>query len=156
MKRFTFPLERVLRWRRTQAELEEARLAELFGELERIRREIAALERELAGGEEALLAAARKGEAVDPRTLAFLEEFRRYVRGRRRELRGSETELEWRISEQRKALVEARRRVRILEKFKEKKFGEWRLAADREASRLADELFLVHKARGMEGSLLEG
>jgi len=156
VKRFAFPLERVLRWRRTQAELEEARLAELMAELARVRREMAALQRELAGGEQALVAAARKGEAMDPRALAALDDFRRYVRRRRDRLRRSEAEIEWRISEQRKAALEARRRAKVLEKYREKRLEEWRLAADQEANRLADELYLAGKARREQRSLLEG
>lgn len=157
MKRFRFTLEKALRWRRMQAELEEARLAELLGRRERLRRESATLERELAGGEQALSAAARRGAAVEPQELAALEEFRRYVRRRREELRRAETELEWRIGERRKAVLEARRAVRILEKFRAKKFAEWSREADREESRIADELHLLRRTGSGGGAFrIEG
>ncbi len=140
-----------------QAELEEARLAELLGRREGLRRESAALERELAGGEQALSAAARRGAAVEPQELAALEEFRRYVRRRREELRRAEAELEWRIGERRKAVLEARRAVRILEKFREKKLAEWNREADREESRIADELHLLRRTgSGGEPLRVEG
>ena len=51
---------------------------------------------------------------------------------------------EWqaRASKQQQAVVEARRRVRLIEKLEERQRRDWKAAADREQENLASELYL--------------
>ncbi len=158
MRRFSFSLDRVLHWRRSQAELEEMRLEELFGQIRLVRSNLGELQRQMSRGEQALLAAARQGEAIEARDLAALEEFRVFARRRQQELRRQEAEIEWKISEQQKAVAEARRAVKALEKLRERKYEEWVRELDREEARLIDELFLSRRGRepGAVGSLFRG
>jgi len=53
--------------------------------------------------------------------------------------------VEWRgrSGKQQQAVVEARRRVRLLEKLEERRLQEWKMAADREQENLASELYLA-------------
>ncbi len=48
-----------------------------------------------------------------------------------------------RVVAQQTALMEARRRCRLLEKLKEKRFEEWRAAGERQIEDLASESFLA-------------
>ena len=52
-----------------------------------------------------------------------------------------------RANQQQKAVVEARRRVRLIEKLEERQFHEWKVAADREQENLASELYLARWKR---------
>ena len=52
-----------------------------------------------------------------------------------------------RASKQQKAVVEARRRVRLIEKLEERQFQAWKAAADREQENLASELYLARWKR---------
>jgi hypothetical protein len=56
---------------------------------------------------------------------------------------------EWqaRASKQQQLVVEARRRVRLIEKLEERQLRDWKAAADREQENLASELFLARWKR---------
>ncbi len=57
MKRFTFPLSRVMDWRRMQARAEELKLEQLYAEMRGIDAREAELDEERSGSERALIAA---------------------------------------------------------------------------------------------------
>ncbi|HLX42730.1 MAG TPA: hypothetical protein VKR43_04820, partial [Bryobacteraceae bacterium] len=57
MRRFSFPLERVMEWRRTEARIEEAKLERLLGERRGIDARAAALNVDRSEAELALIAA---------------------------------------------------------------------------------------------------
>src|SRR6202035_4703589 len=103
MKRFNFRLDQVRRWRQDQAELEEMRLQQLYTELRvmEARRKAIAAEADLSR---------RKlvtQQSVTAEELSFLEAFRAYANDQIRQLGLKEREMEVRIKEQRRLLMEA-------------------------------------------------
>ena len=139
MQNFQFRLERILNWRRKEFEAEEARLGILVAErkrLEAARCEIlSAWDR--AGTK--LLAMGR----VDGGDLAALGGFRvrlqRDLEANARERR----EAAERLAGQQARVMEAHRRVRLLEKLRHRKLEEWRVAWNREIENFASEAFLA-------------
>jgi len=143
MRSFRFSLEKVLSWRRTELQAEEARLAALFAQRTRLdaaRAEIRAV-RDRAGS--------RMLEAgpIDGVELASLSGYLRRLEkelialDRQRAQSGEE------ILKQRARVVDAHRRVRLLEKLKDRRLGEWRLDWQRENENLASESFLARWRR---------
>ncbi len=68
-------------------------------------------------------------------------------RGRVKELALKRLECQKELAAQQAALVEARRRCRLLERLKERRATEWRSAADRELEELASDSYLAQWAR---------
>jgi flagellar export protein FliJ len=143
MRNFRFSLEKILSWRRTELQSEEARQAAMLAERSRLdaaRAEIRAA-RECAGS--------RMLEAgpIDGIELASLSGYLRRLEKEliamdRRRAQSAEE-----ILKQRARVVDAHRRVRLLEKLKDRRLGEWRLAWQRETDSLASEAFLARWQR---------
>ena len=143
MRNFRFSLERVLSWRRTELQAEEARLAALFAERSRLDTARAEIRAARDGAGNRLLQA----EAVDGIELESLEGYRRRMEKEliamdRRRAQSAEA-----ILKQRATVVDAHRRVRLLEKLKDRRLGEWRLDWQRENENLASESFLARWRR---------
>ena len=143
MKRFEFRLERVLDWRREQADVEEARLQPLFAERRHIQAERAQLETERAAADSAVVAL-REHSSTD---LAALDAYRRHVRAAREKLDRREGDCGARILEQRRQVLVARRRFHLLERLKERARKHWQSDFDRELETLASEAFLARWRR---------
>jgi flagellar export protein FliJ len=139
MQRFRFRLESVLAWRRLHLELEETKLQRLFEELRRVDLAGQRLDAEKAQEERAVLYAA----SVEARELAALESYRQHVRREKERLRKERADCQARVAAQRGLVLKAERDVRLLEKLREKRLGEWQAAADKEQEALASELFLA-------------
>lgn len=139
MKRFSFPLERVQRWRRGQAELEEMNLRHLLAELHATdaRRRHLVEEREQA--EAAILS--QKTAAAEE--LSGLDSFRQYVKAQGRALDEIRRQQQEKIAAQRQRVIEARRRLELLERLHHKARGEWQAAFNKEQEDMAAELFLA-------------
>lgn len=139
MRVFRFPLEKVLDWRRTQLEVAEAELRKRAAAL-------AAVDRERALVEAAAVAAeieVRRASSVDGAELAALDEFRRHVHSQERMLAARRAECERRAAAQEAAMLEARRRCRLLERLRERRWSEWKAEADRELEQVAAESYLA-------------
>lgn len=139
MQRFEFPLEKVRSWRQSELQAEEARLAPLVAEqvrLEECRRQIADAR---ATADRELLAAA----TVEGFDLEALARYRVGLENRRagieRELAGCRDAM----ARQRARIMEAHRRLRLLEKLRERRFGEWQTAWERELNAFASEGYLA-------------
>lgn len=139
MKRFHFPLGRVLALRQTQAELEAARLQRLDAERSAINRERLELAESGQAADRAVLGSA----ALEAHELAALTAHRSYVSKQDRKLQARSEEVDRRIAAQVVELTEARRRVRLLEKLRERRRAEWQAACDREQEETATEVFLA-------------
>jgi flagellar export protein FliJ len=139
MKAFRFPFDRVRRWRAQQLEMEEAKLQKLFSERNSIRAARAVLAEERMAEERAV----RAPGAATASDLAALDAFVRYVVAEQRRLNGAESDCENRIAAQQREVAEARRRVELLNRLKEKRQAEWQHEFDREQETLAGELFLA-------------
>jgi flagellar export protein FliJ len=139
MKRFEFTLLRVRDFRRQQLEVEEARLQALAVErtaldamAERLRNETSQIRQSLMVTESA---EAQELVAAD-----------RYLRGLQQTAKRHADKMadcQARIQKQRERMVEARRRVRLMEKLEAKQLGAWKAAADREQENLSSELYLA-------------
>ena len=143
MKRFAFPLQRVLEWRRSRVDIEQSRLEQLLGERSRLKEAAAQLEAALAGARRAVFEPAAAGEPVDRGALAALDDFTLYVKHRRQLLLARRTELDQQIAAQRARLVVARRDFRLLDKLRERALAGWELEYAKELENLASELHLA-------------
>jgi hypothetical protein len=144
MTTFRFNLQRVLQWRLTQLELEEVKFrqqAATVAELERARGEWQ------AAGMRAE-AEVRGWKPVVGRDLSALGGFRLHVEMQEREISGRLAARRMEMEAQERAMLEARRRCRLLEKLKERRQAEWQAASDHELEELASESFLAGWTRG--------
>lgn len=143
MKAFQFSLERALEWRRAELEQAEARFKQQMAEL-------AAINRNLAEAEAADLdteTEVRAWQPVSGEDLAALGAFRLGMRKQRERLRARRLECERASEARQKQMMEARRRVRLLERLKERRLIEWRAAFDRELEQQACESYLAQWGR---------
>jgi hypothetical protein len=137
--RFRFPLEKILEWRRTQLELEEAKYrqaAEAVAAIDRARAEVeaAAVKTEFE---------VRRWDAVAGRDLHALGDYRLHVHSQEQALAARRGECVKQATAQQTAMLEARRRCRLLERLRERRLAEWKVAQDRELDALASESYLA-------------
>jgi len=143
MNSFRFPLQKVLDWRHTQLDLEEARFKQQLAAL-------AALERERAGWEAAGIKAeiqVRDWNPLAGRDLTALGNFRLNVKQRENEIDARRLECRKSLEAQQSVMLEARRRCRLLERLKERKLAAWQSVRDHELEQLASESFLAKWGR---------
>jgi len=139
MQSFRFRLERILAWRRKEFEAEQARLGTIAAERQRLE---AAQRAILAAWDRSARDLLASG-SVDGGDLAALGGFRARLE---RELEANarlRREAAERLSGQRARTLEAQRRVRLLEKLRERRLGEWRVSWERELESLANDAFLA-------------
>jgi flagellar FliJ protein len=144
VKRFVFRLESVLRWRRSLFEQEQNRLHALVAERDAILLRLKDLEELRQRAEQALLEA----PAVTGSELAALEAYRRRLNLERARKQQELADCEARIEAQRQRVLEAQRRVRLLERLRERRFSEWEAELNRELEALAAESYLARWKRG--------
>ena len=141
MKAFQFRLEQALRWRATQADLAKAKVAAAAGQLTGLQRQLESRQIQLSG------------DARDLTTRAAglsLEAWPAYLKKTRREMTLIEKEMreaERKLGEQLRALVEANRKVRLLENLKQSERTHWNAELDRELDQFSGEAFLVRYNR---------
>jgi flagellar export protein FliJ len=135
---FRFRLQKVLDWRRTQLEIEETHYRQQCAALAEIDRARAELAAEGIHTE----AEVRRWNPVTERDLAALGEFRVHVRARDAELAAHRADCVKQLEAQQAAMLEARRRFRLLERLKERGLQAWTAELDRELEQLASEAFL--------------
>ncbi|PWU01833.1 MAG: hypothetical protein C5B51_22195 [Terriglobia bacterium] len=140
---FRFRLERVLEWRRKELELEEARFQQRVAAVSLLDRERAELE---ARGIRAELQV-RNWTPLEGKDLAALAEFRLYTIRRERAIAIQRAEQQKALDVQRERMLAARRRVRLLERLRERRLAEWQDASERELAELAAESHLAGIAR---------
>ena len=142
MTTFRFPLQKVLDWRRTQLELAEARFQQQLAALAAIDRAYAEME---ASGITAELEV-RRWDPLAGCDLAALGRFRLLVQSREKQIALQRVECQRELAVRKSAMLEARRRCRLLERFKERHLAEWTSARDRELEEVASESFLARWA----------
>jgi len=143
MNSFRFPLQKALDWRTTELELEEARFKLQVAAL-------AALDRERAGWEAAGISAEIQVRGWSPLAggdLTALGNFRLNVKQRETEVDARRVECRKSLEAQQTAMLEARRRCRLLERLKDRRLAEWQSARDHELEQLASEAFLAKWGR---------
>jgi len=143
MKRFDFPLERVLRWRQEQAALEELKLQQLHAEMTRLVAAQHKMQADAAESHQYVFQGAR----VDSLILESLDSYREYTAGQIRNLQVRQRQWEAKIAEQLRRVMEARRRSELFERLRQDALQRWRAAANKEQEDLAAELFLAKRRR---------
>ena len=143
MTSFRFPLQKVLDWRLTQLNLEEVRYkhqAAALAELDRARAEIE------AAGVKAKIQVRDWGQ-LQGRDLAALGSFRQHVKLQEKQIHARRLDCARILAERQNAMLEARRRCRLLERLKERRLVEWKAACDHEMEELASESYLAQWKR---------
>jgi hypothetical protein len=141
MKAFQFRLDQALRWRATQADLAKAKVAAAAGQLSGLQCQLELRRTQLSG------------DARDLTTTAAglsLEAWPAYLKKVRREMTLIEKEIreaERKLGEQLSLLVEANRKVRLLENLKQSERTHWTAELDRELDKFSGEAFLVRYNR---------
>jgi hypothetical protein len=148
MTTFQFPLQKALDWRRAQLGLAEVRLqrqrAALAG-LDRARVELEAMGRRTE-------VEVRDYHPLAGCDLSALGSFRLLVKVRERDLAAKRVECQKELAARQAALLEARRRCRLLERLKERRWAEWQLARDRDLEELASDSYLAQWTRRQTGA----
>jgi len=139
MTAYRFRLQKVLDWRRTQMDIEEARYRQALAAVAGIDHARAALAAEGIHTE----AEVRSWNPVTERDLAALGEFRLHVRARAAKLTAERVERVRQAEAQQAVMLEARRRYQLLERLKERGLEAWTAERDRALEQLASEAFLA-------------
>ena len=84
--------------------------------------------------------------------LSALGSFRLLVKVRERDLAAKRVECQKELAARQAALLEARRRCRLLERLKERRWAEWQLARDRDLEELASDSYLAQWTRRQTGA----
>lgn len=143
MTTFQFPLEKALGWRRTQLQLAEARVEQQVAALAAIDRAEADLR---STAHQAELEVRRLPEIVG-NDLSALGSFRLSVHVRGRQFAAKRVECQKELSTRQTAVLEARRRCRLLERLKDRRWEEWHAASEKELDELAADSYLAQWAR---------
>jgi flagellar export protein FliJ len=137
MQTFRFRLEKVLEWYTRQYELEERRLAVCLAAFAQAKAAIAALLAERLSIEQETLSRA----AIPAQDLVTLSLYRLGARKREKELHTARDGRQAEVAAQRLKLQAAERRVRLLEKLRERRVAEYTYAETRELEELASDAF---------------
>jgi flagellar export protein FliJ len=139
MKQFEFRLQRVLELRSQQADNERARLQALSTGRARLTRDRENLiQQRLRAASEV-----RSSTSISGSDLYALASFDRHVQKRRTVLDKQLAQLEQQITLQTTALREAERKVKLLEKLKQRRLADWTTERDKELEADAAESYLA-------------
>ena len=144
MKSFEFQLQKALEWRQAQLELEEVKFKQHLAEVASLDSARAALR---AAGSHAEVQV-RGWQPVAGRDVTALGGYRLRVQEQEQEIAGRRAQRQTALEKQQAAMLEARRRCRLLERLKERRQNEWQKAGNRELEELAAESFLAAWVRG--------
>lgn len=139
MKRFEFRLQRVLDLRRQQAEKERAHLRNLLAGLDRLATDIRSLDTQLHEAR----AHVRHAPSSAGEDYIALSYFESHVQRRTSALETRRQQLQHQIGEQRAHLIEAERKLKLLEKLETRRRAEWTAERDRELETLGAESHLA-------------
>ena len=139
MKRFEFGLAKIRDYRRQQLEMEEAKLQPLLLERQALEAESSRIASEAADTRRLLMVTG----SAESQELAASDLYLRHLAAEKKRHAAKVADWQVRTSKQQQAVVEARRRVRLLEKLEERKCREWKIGLDREQENLSAELYLA-------------
>ncbi|MBM3725775.1 MAG: hypothetical protein FJW40_10175 [Acidobacteria bacterium] len=149
MKRFEFPLERVLAWRTTEAGREQARLDALAAEKKAIEAAMQQVADQATASHRELVTAARPVSAGE---LGAVDRFRQFAAESRKGFLAKIAAKDHQIAQQQLVVMEARRKQKLIEKLREKRLREWRIGMDRELAELAEDSYAARRARDRRNS----
>ena len=143
MKKFTFPLDRVLSWRQSKVRLEEAKLAQMNGALLTLQRRITALVQSVSDAQTKFLGIQ---SAFSPE-IGALEHFRTSAFAQAQHLQRDARALEAKIAHQAQVLVGLRRDAQLLERLREQRLAQWQKVVAKEVEQQAEESYLARFSR---------
>jgi len=143
MNGFRFRLAKVLEWRRTELSLAETRFRRQTAAVAALDQARAALDASAVHAEMLVRDASR----IEGADLAALDAFRGHVARRRAALLASRAQAQRELNALQVAMLEARRRFRLLERLRDRRLAEWKEASDRELDQMASESHLAALAR---------
>lgn len=136
MKAFLFRLDQVLKWRASQVDVEKGKLATAAARIADLRRDVIILEKLLASEAAGYLQGTTGSE------LNLWAAFQARTRKQIDNLRGKEQAVEKELIACRQSLVEADRRLKLLENLKQTRHDRWLADWNRELEAFAAESFL--------------
>ncbi len=136
MKAFRFQLDQVLKWRSSQVDVEKARLAAAVARVAELQRDAATLEAQLTTE----VAAWKLG--TSGAELSLWDAYYRRTRKRIADLHVLAAEAEAALSTARQSLVEADRRLKLLQNLRDTRYRRWAADWSRELEAFAAESFL--------------
>jgi hypothetical protein len=145
MKKYSFPLARVMAWRHTQVQIEQAKLESLHSELQDLEGRAAILRADVHKSHRALVLSL----AATGAELSALDAFRRSAAMQCANLETATVGCRQRIAVQMDIIVQRRREFRLLERLNERKLITWTADYSREIDQQADELYLARAAQRM-------
>jgi flagellar export protein FliJ len=128
MKAFRFRLDRVLDWRRTELDMEETRLKQLQAARAALARELEELKAAHENARRTLLTQPR----VDGADLQILSGYNTAAKLACARLDERRRAADRAAAVQQQKLLEARRRLRLLESLKDRRLAEWKYEAERQ------------------------
>jgi hypothetical protein len=138
MSTFKFRLDRVLEWYRTQLQLEESRLGACLAALHMVEERMARLQAERMSVERDAISSG----SILARDLAALGFYRLRATKEAAGLSEERVRGERTLRDQRAAVQAAQRRVRLVEKLRDRRLSEHRYAEDQALENLAAEAYL--------------
>ena len=139
MKKFNFPLARVMDFRRMQARVEEVKLEALYAELRAIdTREVARIQEKVQA--EKTLKSAKSVTGFD---LEVFDSYRVAMKEDQKRMDKTRADCRKRIDAQLALLTAKRRDVKLLEHLKENRFEKWEKEMFKEIDQLAEEAYLA-------------
>jgi hypothetical protein len=139
MKKFDFPLTRVMEFRRMQARLEEIKLESMYAELRAIDMREVALVEQKAQEEKAL----RAEKSVTGFDLELFDSYRQGANEEQKRMDKARAECRKRIDAQLQLMAAKRRDVKLLELLKDRRFEKWEKEMFKEIDQQAEEAYLA-------------
>jgi flagellar export protein FliJ len=139
MKKFAFPLGRVMDFRRMQARMEEVKLEGLYAELRAMDTREVALIQQKTESEKALRAA----PSVTGFDLQLFSEFSTAMKEELKRMDKARADCRKRIDAQLAVVTAKRRDVKLLEHLKEKRHEKWEKEMFKEVDAQAEEAYLA-------------
>jgi flagellar export protein FliJ len=139
VKVFRFPLDRALHIRRAQLEMERAKYQRLMRDREQLELQVTAIQVEVADTRSAIATRTH----LLPGEISTMPDYLRGTRQRLLKLDELRKELAKRLQEQQRQLVEAERKVKLLEKLRTKRLKEWECEMLKEQENFAADAYLA-------------
>jgi hypothetical protein len=136
MKRFAFPLEKLRSWRRSQFEMEEAKLESLIAQRSAVDRQRRSLLDQQTMERQAVCETANIASA----DLAALARWLSFAGREQERLDADRRRLDERIASQRGVVMEAKRNLEVLNQFRSQQHARWRAEIDAEQEQMVAEL----------------
>lgn len=143
MKKFEFPLARVLDWRQTQARIEESKLQRLHAEARMLESQLTETRGALEASQRELILA----RSVTGMELLALDDYKKASAAECAKLAESVAAARKRVAEQLKVVIQKRSDVKLLDNLRSRRLEAWRLDLGKEIEREAGELYLARKGR---------